>query len=107
MMRDYGNMPKIDWQDDKPTLVKVKTQLMREEPVILQLPDGFNMDFDAQACGCEGESDMLHDCQPQGVFAALAESNNMPAMAEIGEQARESGQIVDVDKAGQRLILHD
>ncbi|TCK17979.1 hypothetical protein DFR30_1238 [Thiogranum longum] len=106
-MRDYGNMPKIDWQDDKPTLVKVKAQLMREEPVILQLPDGFRLDFDAQACGCEGEPDLLLDCQPQGVFAALAENNNMPAMAEIGEQARETGQIVDVDIAGQRLILHD
>lgn len=106
-MRDYGNMPKIDWQDNKPTLVKVKAQLMREEPVILQLPDGFRLDFDAQACGCDGESDMLLDCQPQAVFAALAESNDMPAMKEIGEQARETGQIVDVDKAGQRVILHD
>ncbi len=106
-MRDYGNMPKLDWQDDKPTLARVKAQLVREEPVILQLPDGFDLDFDARACDCEGESDMLLDCQPEAVFTALAESNNMPALTEIGEQAREAGQIVDVDRAGQRLILHD
>ena len=106
-MRDYGNMPKIDWQDDKPTLVRIKAQLAREEPVILQLPEGFDLIFDAQVCGCEEKRDMLLDCQPQAVFAALAEANNTAALTGVGEQAKEAGQIVDVDRTGQRLIIHD
>ncbi len=106
-MRDYGNMPKIDWQDDKPTLVKVKAQLIRKEPVILVLPEGFNLAFDEEACGCTSKSNMLLRCQPQMVFAALAEANGMPVLAELGELAKEEGQIVDVDRSGCRLIIYD
>ncbi len=106
-MRDYGNIPKIDWQDDKPTQVRIKAQLLHEEPLVLRFPAGFELDFDTQACGCEGGPDMPLDCQPQAVFAALAKTNNLPALVEIGEQAREAGQVVDVDRSGQRLIIHD
>ena len=106
-MRDYGNMPKIDWQDDKPTQARIKAQLAHEEPVVLQLPEGFVMTFDAQACGCETSHDKLLDCQPEAVFAALAEANHIPALTGIGEQASEAGQVVDVDQAGRRLIIHD
>ncbi|VAW72807.1 hypothetical protein MNBD_GAMMA14-1043 [hydrothermal vent metagenome] len=107
MMRDYGNIPKIDWQDDKPTQVRIKAQLLHEEPLVLQLPDGFQLDLDTQACGCEGGPDMSLGCQPQAVFTALAEANNLPALVEIGEKAEEAGQVVDVDRSGQRLIIHD
>lgn len=106
-MRDYGNMPKIDWRDDKPTLVRIKAQLMREEPVILQLPEGVDLEIDAGSCGCESESGKLLDCRPRDVFVALASRNALPAMAEIGEQAGDAGQVVDVDKAARRLIIHD
>jgi len=106
-MRDYGNMPKIDWRDDKPTLVRIKAQLIREEPVIVLLPEAFEFGFDAGDCGCTRETDMLLGCQPHTLLSALAEVNAMPGLAELGELAKEEGQIIDVDQTGRRLIIHD
>ena len=88
-MRDYGNMPKIDWQDDKPTLVKIKAQINLQEPVIIRLPDGFNLTFDETACGCESKSAMLLNCQPQALFTILAKNNNLPTFIELGDLANE------------------
>jgi len=106
-MRDYGNMPKIDWQDDKSTLVKIKAQINLQEPVIIRLPDGFNLTFDAAACSCESKSEMLMNCQPQALFAALAENNNLPTLTELGDLAYRRGQVVDVDVINHCLVVYD
>ena len=40
-MRDYDNMPVLDWRDDKAPQ-KAKAQILRQEPVVLQMPDDFD-----------------------------------------------------------------
>jgi len=50
-MRDYDNMPKIDWHDDKVTLARIKAQINLQEPVIIRLPDEFDLTVNALACG--------------------------------------------------------
>ena len=106
-MRDYDNMPKIDWHDDKATLARIKAQINLQEPVIIRLPDEFNLTVDALACGCETKSGMLLRCQPQALFAALAESNALPVLNELGKLAHDRGQVVDVDPAKQSLVVYD
>jgi len=106
-MRDYGNMPKIDWQDDKSTLVKIKAQINLQEPVVIRFAEGFNLTFDEKACGCESKSEMLLNCQPQTLFTILAKNNNLPALLELGELAKEKGQVVDVDLTNKCLVVYD
>ena len=106
-MRDYDNMPKIDWQDDKPTLAKIKAQISLQEPLIILLPDGFDLTVDAAACGCEAKSDMLLRCRPQTLFTALAKNNDLSVMNELGDLAHDKGQVVDVDIAKQSLVVYD
>ncbi len=106
-MRDYSNMPKLNWQDDKPTLAKIKAQVMREEPLVLMMPEGFRLDVDASACGCTTDSTLLLECEPKAVMAALAGENNSPDLNEIGTAIDTARLVVDVDIEGRRLIIHD
>ena len=106
-MRDYDNMPKIDWHNDKATLVRIKAQINLQEPVIIRLPDDFNLTVDTLACGCETKPDLLLRCQPQTLFAALAENNDLPVLNELGKLAHDRGQVVDIDQAKQSLVVYD
>jgi len=106
-MRDYDNMPKIDWQNDKPTLAKIKMQVSLQEPLIIHLPDGFDLSFDAVTCGCKNKSKMLLRCQPQTLLGVLAEANNLPGLVELGDLAHSKGQVIDVDLAQRYLIIYD
>jgi len=105
-MRDYDNMPKLEWQDDKATLARIKAQILREEPLILLMPK----DFDAGTIDpgvCEMEEGCLVDCEPRSTLATLAAANSMPALDEIADAAEEARQRVDVDAVACRLIIHD
>ncbi len=106
-MRDYSNMPKLEWHDDKATLAKIKTQVMREEPVILVMPAGFVFNLDATACDCRKESGLLTYCQAAKTMSILAEQNNIPDLQEIGSAADTAGLTVDIDAGENRLIIHD
>ncbi len=106
-MRDYDNMPKIDWHDDKATLARIKAQINLQEPVIIRFPDNFNLTVDTMACGCETKADMLLRCQPQTLFATLAERNDLPVLNELGKLAHDRGQVVDIDPAKQSLVVYD
>ena len=106
-MRDYDNMPKIDWQDDKATLARIKAQINLQEPVIIRFPDDFNLTVNALTCGCETKSDMLLRCQPQTLFSALAESNDLPMLNELGKLAHYRGQVVDINHVKQSLVVYD
>ncbi len=106
-MRDYSNMPKLNWQDDKPTLAKIKAQVMREEPLELMIPEDFRLDIDASACGCTTDSALLLECEPKTVMEALAWKNNTPHLNEIGQAIETARLVVDVDIEGRRLIIHD
>lgn len=106
-MRDYANMPKIDWHEDKATLAKIKEQINLQEPIIIQMPVGFNFSVDASACGCEKKPDRLFGCQVQFAFAALAEANNLPALNELGKLAHDKGQVVDIVAEMNTLVVYD
>ncbi len=51
-MRDYSNMPVLKWENAFSTK-KAMAQVEHEEPVILEMPETFAMDFDFSAGGCE------------------------------------------------------
>jgi len=106
-MRDYSNMPKLQWHDDTATIAKIKTQLMREEPVILIMPAGFDFSLDAAACDCREESGLLTYCQANTALSSLAEQNDIPALQEIGDAADNAGLTVDIDAGEGRLVIHD
>jgi hypothetical protein len=106
-MRDYDNMPKIDWQNDKATLARIKAQISLQEPVIIYLPEDFKLSFDAAACGCECKAKMQFNCRPQALFSALAKDNDLPSLIELGDLAHVKGQVVDVDLNKQILIIYD
>jgi len=106
-MRDYSNMPKLEWNDDKATIAKIKTQIMREEPVILIMPEGFKYNVDAIACNCTERAELLIECRPDVAMSTLAEHNAMPMLREIGEAAKSAGMRIDIDPEDSRLILHD
>lgn len=107
-MRDYSNMPVLDW-DGEETCYKAKAQILREEPVILMLPDTAVFELDAESVGCEvdAETGILYNCDPELVLGRLAEINHIDALRAVGEAAAESGSVVDVDAGGHRVIVHD
>ena len=46
-MRDHGNMPVLDWRVSKAPF-KTKAQIVHKEPVILQIPRGFDASLGGQ-----------------------------------------------------------
>ncbi|HKK04952.1 MAG TPA: hypothetical protein VKA50_03795 [Gammaproteobacteria bacterium] len=106
-MRDYGNMPKLEWRDDKSTLAKIKAQVMREEPVILVMPAGFDFSLDATACDGHEESGLLIDCKANRALSMLAEHNDAPNLQGIGNAANSAGLLVDINPAEGYLVIHD
>lgn len=106
-MRDYSNMPKLEWHDDKGTLAKIKTQLMREEPVILVMPAGFDFNLDAPACDCHEASGVLTECQANKALSILAEQNNVPNLQEVGNAASTAGMTLDINPTEGYLVIHD
>ncbi len=106
-MRDYSNMPKIDWNDDKATLSRIKAQIMHEEPVILLIPENFNFDLDPDVCDYQEKSSLLIGCAPDTALSILAKQNAIPALNDIGSAAKMAGMVIDVDSSNHRLIIHD
>ncbi len=106
-MRDYGNMPKIDWHDDKSTVAKIKVQISLQEPIIIRLPGDFNLTLDETDYGCEKKGDLLVGCQALDIFATLATRNDLPVLNEIGKLAHDKGQIVDIDAPNNSLVVYD
>ncbi len=107
-MRDYGNMPELNWADPQ-TALKAKAQLLHEEPVILIMPEDTRFPADAAACGGEldAETGMVVNCDPAEALGRVAEINAFEAMGEVAEAAVVSGSRVDIDAAGRRIIVHD
>lgn len=108
-MYDYDNMPTLDWTG-RASAQHAKAQLLREEPVVLNMPDGFDFFVeDPQACGCalDSASGILYNCDPEAVLGTLAGRNADSEIGSLQDAAVESGSRVDIDTTGRRLILHD
>lgn len=106
-MRDYSNMPKLEWQDNKGTLARVKNQINHEEPVILLMPQNFNFEVETAACEYDEQSHIYYDCAPGNVLSNLAQLNADAILAEVGSVAENAGMILDVDAEHRQLIIHD
>lgn len=107
-MRDYGNMPKLNWKDPQ-SAKKAMAQVHHAEPVILLMPDDFSFDVDVEACGCDAGNQPQHllNCRAEDTLKTLADRNTMPELAELAAVAHEAGQVIDLQGDTHRIIIHD
>lgn len=107
-MRDYSNMPTMEWAG-RTTALHAKAQILREEPVILQMPQGFDLHLEnPEACGCEAEPDsgILANCDPNAL-KEFAGRNGAPELEMVVDAAVESSSRIDLDPKDYRIIVHD
>lgn len=107
-LRDYSNMPAVRWEG-RTTALRAKAQILHEEPVVLLMGEGFDLSVDHDACHCHVDeaSGILYSCEPRQTLESLAEKNDEPELAILAEAAVEASQVVDLDAAGARIIIHD
>jgi len=107
-MRDYSNMPVLDWQAAKAPQ-KAKAQILHQEPVILQMPDDFRIDIESDAFGCkrEADSNILYDCDGGELLQQVAQQTRMEGLKTVAEACTRSSSRVDIDRERHRIIVHD
>lgn len=107
-MRDYGNMPILDWTDDHAPL-KAKAQIVHEEPVILQMPNTFEIDLNGERFSgiLHEATGILYNCDGSNALSWLADQTHEPDLNFIAEACAYSGSLVDIDGSRKRLIVHD
>ena len=107
-MRDYANMPVLDWNEEQAAL-RAKAQILHQEPVILQMPDDFDPSLgDTEFhCSLDVDTGILHDCPGGEVLIHLARTNRLKDLNMLAEACVESSSQVDVDPEHKRLIVHD
>lgn len=107
-MRNYSNIPVLDWGEKKAAL-KAKAQILHQEPVILQMPSSFHIDIESDAFGCkrEDDSDILYDCEGGGLLKQVAEQEHLEGLNIVAEACIRSSSRVDIDRERQRIIVHD
>ncbi|MEJ2360680.1 MAG: hypothetical protein P8Z75_04520 [Gammaproteobacteria bacterium] len=107
-MRDYGNIPVLKWQGAI-SAKKAEAQIHHAEPLILKMPDDFQMKIDASACGCrDGNKAGNHiDCNAESILKALAKDNDLPELAQLATTAHAAGQVVDIDTDSRHIVIHD
>ena len=75
-MCDYSNMPVLDWSGEYAP-IKAKTQIMHEEPVILQMPNTFDVSLNGEKFSgkLNPENGIQFNCNGFKVFVWLAKQN--------------------------------
>ncbi|MDT8452553.1 MAG: hypothetical protein RQ936_07410 [Gammaproteobacteria bacterium] len=107
-MRDYDNMPVLDWNElNVPK--KASAQILHQEPVILQMQDNFNSSVDADSFGCQIQSDtgILYNCDGHKILQQLSTQNKLPGLNAVADACLESSSRVDIDSNHNRIIVHD
>ena len=107
-MRDYGNMPKLALQEHG-SVYRAKAQILREEPLILILPDDVSLDADLDDCGCRPDpaGAIVRDCSGGETLMRLAQHTELAELKILADAAAETSALVDVDMEANRLIIHD
>ena len=107
-MRDYDNLPILKWSD-RYAPKKAEAQILRQEPVILEMPESFDVSIEGDDFSCKRHEDtaMLYDCDGGKVLRKLAMQNQVASLNDIAEACTRSGSRVDIDSAGRRLVVHD
>lgn len=98
----------LDWREDNAPQ-KAKTQILHQEPVILQMPDDFDASVHGDQFGCKRQEDtgILYDCEGGKILQQLATQSRLPALHSVAEACIESSSQVDFDSAHNRIIVHD
>lgn len=106
-MRDYDNMPKLDWSAENTALI-AKAQILHQEPVILNMPASFDATLDGDAYGCriDAGSRILFDCDSEALHR-LAERNHLSDLDIVADACVRWSSQVDIDATNRRLIVHD
>ena len=107
-MRDYHNMPRLNWQESH-SIGKAKSQIRHQEPVVLNMPMDFVMDVEPEYhhCKYDERTGVLYDCTPDPLLDQLASLNRSPALKELGEICVITSSRVDLDQEKKRIIIHD
>lgn len=107
-MRDYDNIPVLDWEEDH-AVMKAKAQIMRQEPLILQMPDNFDASVDGKDCGCKLQQDtsILYDCDGGKALHLLARRNHLSELNIVVEACIITSYQVDIDGAHKRIVVHN
>ena len=107
-MRDYNNMPVLDWSGEN-VPIKAKTRIMHEEPVILQMPNTSDVSLNGEKFSgrLNTGNGIQFNCNGFRVFVWLAKQNRDPELAVIAVACAYSSSLVNVDAARNRLIVHD
>lgn len=107
-MRDYDNMPVLDWKDlNAPE--KASAQILHQEPVILQMLDNFDSSVDTDSFDCQHQSDtdIFYNCDGHKILQQLATQNILPGLNTVADACLASGSLVDIDSKHKRIIVHD
>jgi hypothetical protein len=107
-MRDYSNIPSLNWESEH-AAEKAKAQILHQEPVILQMPDNFDFSLhsDDYECQVREEQGIIYNCDGGEILNHLAELNDAPELRMVAEACIESSSQVDIDSAQHRIIVHD
>ena len=107
-MRDYDNMPVLDWKEDK-AAQKAKAHILHQEPVVLQMPEDFDTSVDDNEFDCKlkEDTDLIYDCDGGKILHYLAAQNQIPTLDLVAEACIESSSQVDIDGTHKRIIVHD
>lgn len=107
-MRDYGNMPTLKLQDQG-SVHRAKAQILHEEPLILELPEGVDLSVEPETCGghLDPATGIHYNCDGGKTLSRLARQAHLPDLEQLAIAAAETRAEVDVDAGGHRLIIHD
>lgn len=107
-MRNYSNMPILDWNDEQ-SAKKAEAQILHQEPVILQMPAEFDAIVNEDNSGCERDqgSAVYADCDGGELLKALARQNSLPGLNAIADACARTSSRVDIDPVARRIIIHD
>jgi len=107
-MRDYSNIPVLELSDSV-SIKKAEAQVHHAEPIIIQLPENFNIFIDTTTCCCDKTDNPAHylNCNISVVLKVLALENDLAELKTLADIAHEAGQVIDIETDSRRLIIHD
>ena len=107
-MRDYSNIPTLKWQNAK-NKYQAESQILHEEPVILEMPESFRCQVDGTLFGglLNEETGIYYDCDAVPLLSQLAEDNMMPSLGTISAAASMSSSISSIVMEGTSFSVQD
>ncbi|WP_018861532.1 MULTISPECIES: hypothetical protein [unclassified Thioalkalivibrio] len=105
-MHHYDNVPAVNW-DNGQHATQAKMQVLKKEPVVLNMPDDMDWSVDDTTFRCRQDGEALMDCQGGELLRHLARQNDMPGLEQVAEACAESKSRVDLHPTSQRIVVHE